>query len=97
MNAQKESPIKRCNADGAGIAVILEKGTYPMNDTPFDAGRKRAADWFAQNGYSLCVFRDLRRAEYTQQSKDLSPGARQAFDAGFAAGLADFIAGVRHG
>lgn len=96
MSAQKESPVEHGNAHGAEIAVSTQ-GNYTMNDTAFEIGRKRAADWFAQNGYSLCVFRDLRRAEYALQSQDTAPETRQSFDAGFAAGLADFIAGVRHG
>lgn len=93
--AQKESPVEHCSAHGAVYAAST-KGNYIMNDTAFEAGRKRAADWFTQNGYSLCVFRDLRRAEYAVAHQDSDPETRRSFDDGFAAGLADFIAGVRH-
>ncbi|OZI27534.1 hypothetical protein CAL19_02060 [Bordetella genomosp. 7] len=69
-----------------------------MNINPFDAGRKAAFTWFAQHGHTLCVFRDLQRAQHiTGAAPSDFPQACQEFDAGFARGLADFIAGVRHG
>lgn len=66
----------------------------------FDAGRKRAACWFAQHGHTLAVFRDLKRAEYVQgllQAPSAGIATLTGFDAGFSAGLADLIAGVNHG
>jgi len=94
MKPQKESPAQRCSAVGAGKAASLEKGNYVMDINPFDAGRKASATFFAQHGHTLCVFRDLSRAAHP------SPDplkACQEFDAGFARGLAEMIAGVRHG
>jgi len=97
MASQTKNPVERCNADGVQEAESKTKGNYPMNDTAFDAGRKQAANWFTQNGYSLCVYRDLRRAEHCSTQKDASAEVCRSFDAGFSAGLADFIGGVRHG
>lgn len=66
----------------------------------FDAGRKRAASWYAQHGYTLAVFRDLERAAYASGLIEPPAGGIapvcQGFDAGFAAGLADLLCGVRH-
>ena len=68
----------------------------------FTAGRKRAASWFAQHGYSMAVYRDLKRAEYAQgQIKASANGAVSCdafpgFDAGFAAGVSELIAGAQH-
>lgn len=65
----------------------------------FEAGRKRATCWFAQNGHTLAVFRDLKRAEYIQslpQAPSDGAATLTSFDAGFAAGLADLIAGACH-
>ena len=59
----------------------------------FTAGRKRAASWFAQHGYSMAVYRDLKRAEYAQGHDAPS---FTGFDAGFAAGVSELIAGVQH-
>lgn len=66
-------------------------------DAAFAAGRKRAACWFAQHGHTLAVFRDLKRAEYAQGLADGKMPVFSAFDAGFAAGVADLIVGMRHG
>lgn len=64
----------------------------------FEAGRKRAAKWFAQHRYSLAVYRDLNRAEYanTQQLPETSEAILTGFDAGFDAGLARLISGADH-
>lgn len=67
----------------------------------FDAGRKRAANWFAQHGHTLAVYRDQQRTAYITSLQD-APEAGYSdscidFDSGFAAGLADLIAGVNHG
>jgi len=98
MKPQKESPAQRCSAVGAGKAVSLSKGNYPMDINPFDAGRKAAFTWFAQHGHTLCVFRDLSRAAHLANLPSSDPlKACQDFDDGFARGLADFIAGVNHG
>lgn len=51
-----------------------------------EMGKKRAADWFAQHGHSLAVFRDLERASFL-----LALG--EGFNDGFAEGLAIEIAG----
>jgi hypothetical protein len=83
--------------------------TGPSSRTPaqspdyqhaFEAGRKRAASWFAQHGHSVALYRDLQRAGYAQGLQQApADGAAMltGFDAGFAAGLADMIAGVNHG
>lgn len=98
MKPQKESPAQRCSAVGAGKAVSLSKGNYAMDITPFDAGRKASATFFAQHGHTLCVFRDLSRAAHLTDTPSPAPlKACQEFDAGFARGLAEMIAGVRHG
>lgn len=69
-----------------------------MDITPFDAGRKASATFFAQHGHTLCVFRDLSRAAHLANLSPSDPlKACQDFDDGFARGLADFIAGVNHG
>ena len=66
----------------------------------FDAGCKRAASWFAQHGYTLAVYRDQQRAAYItglQAAHEAGyPETCGAFDAGFAAGVADLLCGVRH-
>lgn len=65
-----------------------------------DAGKKRAADWFAQHGHSLAVFRDHQRASFLLAlNRNKMPDYMAlctSFDAGFAEGLAAFIAGGRH-
>ncbi|AUL48471.1 hypothetical protein BTL55_17020 [Bordetella trematum] len=60
-------------------------------------GKKRAADWFAQHGHSLAVFRDLERASFLLA---LGEGKQpnylalcEGFNDGFAEGLAIEIAG----
>jgi len=69
-----------------------------MDINPFDAGRKASATFFAQHGHTLCVFRDLSRAAHLTDTPSPDPlKACQEFDAGFARGLAEMIAGVRHG
>lgn len=68
-----------------------------MDITPFDAGRKASATFFAQHGHTLCVFRDLSRAAHLADTPAPDPlKACQDFDDGFARGLAEMIAGVRH-
>lgn len=69
------------------------------HQSAFDAGRKRAADWFTQHGHSLCVFRDQQRAFYVTSitpPEDGYPTACRAFDDGFAEGVSAFIVGVDH-
>ena len=59
----------------------------------FTAGRRRAVSWFAQHGYSMAVYRDLKRAEYAQAH---TAPSFAGFDAGFAAGVSELIAGGRN-
>lgn len=71
----------------------------PDYQLAFQAGRKRAASWFAQHGHSLALYRDLQRASYAQglqQAPADSTAMLTGFDAGFAAGMADLIAGAHH-
>lgn len=71
----------------------------PEYQLAFQAGRKRAASWFAQHGHSLALYRDLQRAGYAQDLQQAPADCTAmltGFDAGFAAGLADMIAGVNH-
>lgn len=84
----------------SAIADVLNPEPIQSDDYQhaFNAGRKRAASWFAQHGHSLAVYRDRQRAVYAS-ALHAGGGAPvfTGFDAGFSAGLADFIAGVHHG
>lgn len=69
----------------------------PEYQSACEMGKKRAADWFAQHGHSLAVFRDLQRASFLFA---LGNGKQpdyltlcEGFNDGFAEGLAAFIAG----
>nr|WP_315525782.1 hypothetical protein [uncultured Achromobacter sp.] len=77
-----------------------EQSQSPNYQSAHDTGKKRAADWFAQHGHTLVVFRDQQRASFllalgrNELANTLT--LCQGFDDGFAEGLAAFIAGVRH-
>lgn len=72
----------------------------PDYQSAHNTGKKRAADWFAQHGHTLVVFREHQRASFLLAlGRDELPdylALCQGFDDGFAEGLAAFIAGVRH-
>lgn len=91
---QMKMPTKRTSLSGqCAKPEKREISVSTLNSTAFDAGRKAGAEWFSQNGLSLCVYRDTHREQLASQALI----NRQEFDKGFAEGVADFIRGVNHG
>lgn len=107
MAPQKENPGKRANAAGVEIAVSPMKGTYQMNhttdpkapDADFQAGQAAALTWFNQAMQTMADYRDAARCALVRGIEDEAEAAAASylFDEGFSHGIAQALAGVRHG
>ncbi|MEI2415489.1 hypothetical protein V8Z80_04825 [Orrella sp. JC864] len=70
-----------------------------MNDTPYSAGQVAARSWFAQIQRTAADHRDAARCTFVRSLEADDSDAAMAsieFNRGFAEGLAQAIAGVRH-
>ncbi|AZG10827.1 hypothetical protein EGT29_24695 [Pigmentiphaga sp. H8] len=72
---------------------------YNAPDPDFEAGRAAALVWFGQAFKSMGAYRDAARCALVRNIENESEAAAASclFNEGFAKGIADAIAGVRHG
>lgn len=99
MTNQKLSPASVGALNGAGESACLTAGHEGNHTTGCAAGLAAGRAWFAQIRKTMGDYRDTERCAFVRglQADDSDAAlASLAFDQGFAKGLAEAFAGVRH-
>lgn len=100
MKNQKLSPASVAALNGAGKSAFLAEGHEGNHTTGSSAGLAAGRAWFAQIRKTMGDYRDTERSAFVRglgaEDSDAALASLE-FDQGFAKGLAEAFAGVRHG
>lgn len=100
MTNQKLSPASAATLNGAGESAFLAEGHEENHTTGCAAGLAAGRAWFAQIRKTMADYRDTERSAFVRalgaEDSDAALASLE-FDQGFAKGLAEAFAGVRHG
>ncbi|WP_457955322.1 hypothetical protein [Achromobacter xylosoxidans] len=100
MMNQKLSPASVAALNGAEKSACLDAGHDGNHTTGCAAGLAAGRAWFAQIRKTMGEYRDMERCAFVRSLGAEDSDAALAsleFDQGFAKGLAEAFAGVRHG